>query len=133
MGVDDDVGIPRPQEPDDGAGLRRIELAEVAVEIEPHRIGPGAGASLRTDLGSTPSNTNPIVPIGIDQRREKQDEPLGEARLRIGHDVAGQHQKRLLATDLAGVDPAEGEDDRPVCGRGFGRRANRLARDHQEG
>ena len=125
--------------------LRALELHGVAVEVEVLAVVPDARALLGADLAPAVPGVHLVVAVGVEDRGDEEDDLVEIGELGVEEDVAGEHQRRFLALDLAGVDVGlEVDDDalvvaqgQGICGQGLaddeerdvaalGRRADRL-------
>jgi hypothetical protein len=74
---------------------------------------------------------DPLVAVGVIDRRDEQDQPLEDRVAPPGDQVADHHRQCFLAVDLPGVDVAEEEHHELARRLRLGRRGNgRVADDH---
>ena len=98
------------------ARLRRVELAEVAVQVQvPRRRAPARFG--RAALVDARERGEPLVAVHVEDRDEQPVGAVEQRAARAAHgEVAQQHQPGVLAVDLAGVDAGVGEQRRPPVG-----------------
>ena len=110
--VDVEVGVQGGDQPRHGLGLGADQTQEIAVEVDAVGGGAIAHALDRTILVRAVVGRHILVSVGVVDRCEDGDRALGQFRPAAEGDVAQDHQGRLLAVDLAGVDAALDEQDR---------------------
>ena len=82
VGVDEEVRVPLVEELDQAAGLGCLELDEVAVEVEAAGVGPLAHSLFGADLAGPVGLRDPLVAVGVVDRRHGQDHVLQQGRMR---------------------------------------------------
>jgi hypothetical protein len=139
VAVDRQLGLPdlddlRLQE----AHLGRLLPHVVAVEVDARARRPRADQG-RTELALEPGEVelavrriDSVVAVGVEQRDDDERE-LGEHVIVAAvEQIAHQHQARLFALDLAGVDAVDDQHDRqPAPPRRIGR-ADIVRRQHAQ-
>ncbi len=133
VAVDEEQRVPAPEDVLDEAGeLRALELHGVAVEVQVLAVVADARTLLRADLAHAVARVHLVVAVGVEDRGDEQDDPVEIGRFGVEDDVAGQHQGRFLALDLAGVDVGlDVDDDALVVAQGQGVARRGLADDEE--
>ena len=120
--VHEEIGHPRVEHREPRAHLRRVGLRVVAIEIEVLR-GRAKTHLVRAVLVDAVVRTRVLVAVDVEDRQPDEDRVIEQLRvLAADREIAQQHQRRVLAFDLAGVDAGLHEHDLLAgCARGFGR------------
>ena len=110
MAVDVENGVEPLQQRDHRAGFRGIRLGIVAVQIDVARIADIAFFQRAAQGWKIPA-AHPFMPVDIVDRHEDQIDLVQQPVLAALRDIAQQHQARILAVNLAGVDARLHQDD----------------------
>jgi hypothetical protein len=110
--IHDDVGIPARQQRDQRSRFCRLELDEVAIQIEAVRVLTRADTTDGTVLLGPVVETDAFVAVGVVDRSKQPDRRFQKPlQISSGH-ATSQVQHGLLALDLSGVDVGHHEDHR---------------------
>ena len=90
----------------DGARFGRVELHVIAIEVEPLRVGTLALSAHRPVLRAAVVEREPLVAVGVVDRRDQEDHRLQPVVVPARGEVAQQHLRAFLALDFAAVDVA---------------------------
>ena len=131
--VDDDVRVVVVEEPGEGAGLGRVELDEVAVEVEAVGVGALAHAVDGAVLERPVARVEALVPVGVVDRGDEDRERIGPGGVLTAGEVAEEEERRLLPRHLARVDVRHDEHTQAPAGpRRRCRRVVRALNDERE-
>ncbi len=130
--VHEEIGHPRIEHREPRAHLRRVGLRVVAIEIEVLRRGAKTHF-VRAVLVDAVVRARVLVAVDVEDRQPDEDRVIEQLRvLAADREIAQQHQRRVLALDLAGVDAGLHEHDLLAgCARGFRRELAVLRRDDE--
>ena len=67
---------------------------------------------IRAVLAAAIVGGHALVAIGVVDRREHNDKVFEQGMIPLQRQLAREHKQRFLAADFAGMDVAEGEDNR---------------------
>jgi hypothetical protein len=127
--VDVQVRAPGVEQMHQPARLGCVELQVIAVEVVTVGRRAEAHALLRAVLIRTVEDRDALVTVDVVDRYEDECHTSRQLRQTAKRDVAQDHQRRVLAVDLSGVDTALDPDDRPPRGRRRGGFERALGRD----
>ena len=133
VAVDEQERVPAPEDvADEAPHLGALELHAVAVEVEVLAVVADARALVRAGLAHAVAGVHLVVAVGVEDRGDEQDDLVEVGQLGIQEDVPGEHQSRLLALDLSGVDVGlEVDDGALVVAQGQGIAGHGLADDQE--
>ena len=110
------IGLPRLDGCHHGSYLGRIELGEIAVQVEV--AGVGAPAHLgRAALIDAGKGRGAFMTVDVENGYEEQIDPLEKLAESTAHgQISQQHEPGILAIDLTAVNAGLREEDGPTVG-----------------
>ena len=125
--VEHEVGVVGAHEPDERAALGRVELHEVAVEVEPLRVRPLPHPLDGPVLVGPVTRVDPLVAVGVVDGRDEEREVVGPAGVLALRECAEERERGFFARHLARVDVRHDEHARlPGAPHGLRRRPRRA-------
>ena len=103
MQVDGDLGIVVSEQADQGAGLGRLELHVVAVQVQVLGVGALAHSPNRAVLQRSIRELDALVAVGVVDRRDEQHQRVEPGGVLPARQPAQQHLHRFLPLHFAGV------------------------------
>jgi hypothetical protein len=130
--IDSDVRIVVTHREDERASLRRVQLHVIPVDVQTLGIRPRSHPSDRTVLQRPVRQLHTLVSIGVEDRRDQNDERVQLSHVPTFGELPEQHQQHLLSLDLPRMDVAlEVQNGLPGRANGF-RAAVGEAADHSQ-
>jgi len=108
--VDDHLGVVVPEQTDEGARFRRLELHMVAVQVEALGVGALPHAAHRAVLRAPIGEFDPFVAVGVVDRRHQEHQGVEPGSVLSPRQGPQQQLGGFFPFDFSGVDVGLNED-----------------------